>query len=42
MYDKIDEEHKKQREDLRKFLNRNAYHDPDGTKFMKHLEQSKI
>jgi len=38
----IDIEQKKEREELKHFLNRNAFHDPDGSKFMKHLEDSKF
>lgn len=42
IWDAIDEEQRKQREDLRRFLDLNAAQDADGAKFMKHLEESKI
>ena len=42
IWDVIDEEQKKQREEWTNFMNRGAMMDPDGAKFMKHLETSKI
>lgn len=42
IWDAIDEEEKRQREELKNFLDLNNYRDTDGSKFMKHLEESKI
>lgn len=42
IWDVIDEEHKRQREEWTNFMDRGAMMDPDGAKFMQHLETSKI
>ena len=42
VWDAIDEEQRRQREELRQFLDINRFKDADGSKFMKHLEESKI
>lgn len=42
VWDPIDEGNKRQREEIKNFLNSHAMQDVDGAKFMKYLEESKI
>lgn len=42
VYEAIDKENQRQREELRRTLDRNRNQDIDGQKFMQHLEQTKI
>ena len=42
VYEAIDAETKRQKDEMKKLLDRNITQDADGAKFMKHLEQSKI
>lgn len=42
VWDVIDQETKRQREDLNHFFDKNATCDPDGHKFMQYLEKSKV